>query len=125
MPDEQINLRPRLSIFKDIHPELYELVSRIPPSRHNALVMQMLVRMATIDRYGGIGSFSSPKLDAPPAEWTSQGVEPSLPAPKPTTAASTSPVLSAEEPSSSASMVDQPSGSIEDLKSALGDMLMS
>ena len=56
MPDDLISLRPRMTIHVDLHPELYELFKRTPEKRHNALAMQMLVRMATIERYSGFGS---------------------------------------------------------------------
>ena len=54
MPEKgQISIRPRLTFFEDIHPELFEIFERIPESRYNAMVMQMMVKMATIEKYGG------------------------------------------------------------------------
>ena len=54
MPENgQISIRPRLTFFEDIHPELFEIFERIPESRYNAMVMQMMVKMATIEKYGG------------------------------------------------------------------------
>lgn len=64
MPDDQISLRPRMTILSDLHPELYDLFKRTPEKRHNALAMQMLVRMATIERYSGLGSRSSTREEA-------------------------------------------------------------
>ena len=54
MPDDQISLRPRMTINVDLHPESYDLFRRTPEKRHNALAMQMLVRLATIERYSTI-----------------------------------------------------------------------
>ena len=74
MPDKgQISIRPRLTFFEDIHPELFEIFARIPESRYNAMVMQMMVKMATIEKYGGSfmnqsmpGSEPSPLKDSKP-----------------------------------------------------------
>lgn len=68
---DEISLRPRLTICKDLHPELFEIFNRTPVNRHNALVMQMLIRMATIDVYGAMHthreSRSTQGLPTPPA----------------------------------------------------------
>lgn len=103
MPDEtrQINLRPRLSIFEDIHPELFEAFDRIPESRQNALVMQMLVRMATIDRYVSMQQIPLPGFTAAnvgsgvmrernaPSKGVVQSPAQEAPAPRPVPAPST------------------------------------
>jgi hypothetical protein len=57
MADEDfISLRPRITIFRDLHPELFEMFSQTPVSRHNALAMSLLVRMATIHQLGILSS---------------------------------------------------------------------
>ncbi|MEQ6436352.1 hypothetical protein V8Z74_15160 [Comamonas sp. w2-DMI] len=51
-----ITLRPRLTIFSDVHPELYAVFKKTPQSRHNAMVLNMLVRLATLEKYVGQGN---------------------------------------------------------------------
>lgn len=58
-----ISLRARLSIYSDLHPDLYEVFKNTPASRHNAMVMQMLLRLATIEKHGGLTS--SNQVSAP------------------------------------------------------------
>lgn len=64
MHDKVIYLRPRLSFFEDIHPELYERFNQIPASRHNALVFQMLVKLEAIERYAKFAGVNLPQTDA-------------------------------------------------------------
>ena len=134
MPDEQISLRPRLSIFKDIHPELYDLFNRIPPTRHNSLVMQMLVRMATIERYGGIGAFSAVQEDiykagsrlSPEPVSSYDATRPTLspsPAPEPVLVHTASSVPKKSIDSASQTDDAQKPGTSDDRKDALGGML--
>lgn len=75
--DEPITLRPRLTIFPDVHPELFEVIKNTHPSRYNAMVMNMMVRLAALERYAGqgvalgstapIASRSATKLPSRPA----------------------------------------------------------
>ena len=75
MPEKgQISIRPRLTFFEDIHPELFEIFERIPESRYNAMVMQMMVKMATIEKYGGSFMNQSMPVSEPPPHKDSKPV---------------------------------------------------
>lgn len=50
-----INLRPRITVHRELHPELYERLNSVDPDLHNALIVQMLIKYAALEKYAGIG----------------------------------------------------------------------
>ena len=119
----QIGLRPRLTIFKDLHPELYDQFKRTSIGSHNRLAMQMLVRMATIDCYEAIGVWGG---DMDTVLSTVSAVDTKTETPVAKTAVKTKPAAIAPEPVKADEEPTTPSdsdnSSILALKMAVGDM---